>query len=324
MSLEKFWKIWDKYGLLTILIIVIVTLSCINENFRTLSNFKNFINQAAIAAISAAGMTMAIAAGGFDLSIGSIFALSGCVGALVALKYGVFASVAASLLTGIMLGLLNGTIIRKLKVPPFIATLAMMTILRGVVLIYTGSREINIIGSQALEENYKFLGGGQFLSVPMPIIIMIILYITIQFFLSKTAFGRHVCAIGSNEEAAVTSGLSVDKITIIVFGIVGLTAAISAIVRTSQLMGINGSTAGNGFELEVISVVVLGGTSLSGGKARLHGSLLGALLVAATNNALNLYNTPILYQYLVLGMILLFAVLIDGLRSRVRLKKERG
>jgi ribose transport system permease protein len=141
-------------------------------------------------------------------------------------------------------------------------------------------------------------------------------FVVFYIILQHTAFGRHVCAVGSNEEAAVYSGLNVDRIKIIVFTLVGLTAAVSAVIQTSQLMGVNGGTSGLGMELQAIAVVVLGGTSLKGGKAKLFGAMLGAILVALANNGLNLRNTPIFYQYLVLGLILLLAVSVDGLKNK--------
>jgi ribose transport system permease protein len=313
---QKFWKIWEKAGLFIIILIGIIILSLSSRNFATLSNFRNFINQAVVAAIAAAGMTLAIASGGFDLSVGSVFALSACFGARTLIYGSVFQSVIVSLGVGLGIGLLNGLIITKLKVPTFIATLAMMTIVRGAALIYTGGRDINIITEPAKEAAYKFFGGGYFLSLPVPMVIMMAIFAGFYVILNHTAFGRHVCAVGSNEQAAIYSGLNVDRIKIVVFSIVGLTASISAVIQTSQLMGVNSGTSGLGLELQVIAVVVLGGTSLKGGRGRLFGTMAGAILIALANNGLNLFNAPIFYQYLVFGMILLLAVSIDGLKNR--------
>ncbi len=316
MSQQQFWKLWEKFGLLFVIVLGTIALSFSSPNFATLSNFRNFINQAAVVAITGAGMTFAIACGGFDLSVGSVMALAACVGARTLIGGSVAASVAVSLGIGVCIGVLNGLIITKLKVPTFIATLAMMTIVRGTALIYSQGREINIITTPAKEAAYKFFGGGFVFSVPVPMLLMIIIFAVFYVILNHTAFGRHVCAAGSNEEAAVNSGLNVDVIKIIVFALVGLTAGISAVVQTSQLMGVNGGTCGLGFELQAIAVVVLGGTSLSGGRGRLFGTMAGAILVAIVNNGLNLHNTPIFYQYLVFGLILLAAVSMDGLKSK--------
>lgn len=316
MSQQQFWKLWERFGLLLVILAGIVGLSFSSPNFATLGNFRNFVNQAAVVAITGAGMTFAIAGGGFDLSVGSVLALAACVGAKTLIGGSVAGSVAASLGIGICIGLLNGLIITKLKVPTFIATLAMMAIIRGVALIYTQGREINIITDPAREAAYKFFGGGFVFSLPVPMVLMIIVYIVFYVILYHTAFGRHICAVGSNEEAATYSGLNIDRIKIMVFALVGLTAGISAVIQTSQLMGVNGGTSGLGFELQAIAVVVLGGTSLSGGRGRLFGTMAGAILVAIANNGLNLHNTPIFYQYMVFGLILLLAVSMDGLKKK--------
>ena len=316
MNQQRFWNTWERFGLLFIILIGIVGLSFLSPNFLTLNNFKNFINQAAIVAILGAGMTFAITSGGFDLSVGSTLALSACVGANTLIGYDITTSIMASVGVGIGIGLLNGLIITKFKVPTFIATLGMMAIIRGVALIYTKGRDINIITDPAKEAAYKFFGGGYLFSMPVPVLLMAITFVVFYVVLQHTAFGRHVCAVGSNEEAAVYSGLNVDRIKIIVFALVGLTAAVSAIIQTSQLMGVNSGTSGLGFELQAIAVVVLGGTSLKGGRAKLFGAMLGAILVALANNGLNLHNTPIFYQYLVLGLILLLAVSMDGLKNK--------
>ena len=316
MNQQRFWNIWERFGLLFIIFIGIIGLSFSSPNFLTLNNFKNFINQAAIVAILGAGMTFAIASGGFDLSVGSCLALAACFGAKTIIGGSVTTSVMVSLSIGLGIGILNGLIITKLKVPTFIATLAMMAIVRGVALIYTKGREINIITEPAKEAAYKFFGGGYLFSLPVPMLLMILVFIIFYIILNHTAFGRHVCAVGSNEQAAVYSGLNVDRIKIIVFALVGLTAAISAIIQTSQLMGVNSGTSGLGFELQAIAVVVLGGTSLNGGRGKLFGTMAGAILVAIANNGLNLHNTPIFYQYLVFGLILLLAVSMDGLKNK--------
>ncbi len=316
MNQQRIWQIWEKFGLLFIIGAAIIGLSVSNPNFATPGNFKNFLNQAAVVAIAAAGMTFAIAGGSFDLSVGSVLAMAACFGAKTLMTGGVAASIAVSLAVGATIGTINGLIITKLRVPAFIATLAMMTIVRGAVLIYTKGRDINIITEPAGETAYKFLGGGYLFSLPVPMLLMIMIFVIFYIILNHTPFGRHVCAAGSNEQAAVYSGLNVDRIKIIVFALVGLTAAISAIIQTSQLMGVNGGTSGLGFELQVIAVVVLGGTSLNGGRGKLLGTMAGAVLVAIANNGLNLHNTPIFYQYLVFGLILLAAVSIDGLKRK--------
>jgi ribose transport system permease protein len=193
----------------------------------------------------------------------------------------------------------------------------MMAIIRGVVLIYTGGKEITLLfDDPAKEAAYKFFGGGKIFFLPVPLLLMVSILILFFVILRFTPFGRHICAIGSNEQSAITSGLNVSRIKIAVFALVGLTAGIAAVIRTSQLSGVSAGTAGLGLELEAISVVVLGGTSLAGGRGKLFGTMLAAILVAVAYNGLNLHETQIFYQYLVLGLILILAVSLDGLRRR--------
>jgi ribose transport system permease protein len=307
-----FWKFWDRFGLATIILTGSLALAAAQPNFRTVDNLTNVINQAAIVAISGAGMTYAIAAGVFDLSVGSILAFAACIGASVVNRGGVAESVLAALAVGCGLGLANGLIVTKLRVPALIATLGTMAVIRGVVLLYTGGRDITIAAAKI--DRYSVIGGGHLLGVPAPIMLMLFTYALLYVLLRHVPFGRHVCAVGSNAQAALSSGLNVDRILIGVFVLVGATAALSGVIQTSQIKGVSGATAGLTFELQAISVVVLGGTSLKGGRGRLFGTMLGAILVAVANNALNLYNTPAYYQRLVMGMILLLAVAIDGLR----------
>lgn len=315
---DRRWKIWEQMGLPAVIIVIAVVLSFSSPYFLTLNNFKNFINQAAIVAIAAAGMTFAIACGSFDLSIGSVLALAACVTAKIVVGCNVGVAILAGLAVGAGLGLVNGLIITRIRIPAFIATLAMMTIIRGLVLLYTGGHDINVFTTPEREASFKFVGGGHLLSVPLPIAVMLLVFVLGSVLLRHTPFGRHVCAVGSNEEAAGNSGLNVALIKTGVFILVGFTAAIAAVIQTSQLMGVNGATAGLGLELQAISVVVLGGTSLSGGKARLFGTMLGAILMALINNGMNLclQTAPVYYQYLVLGLILLMAVALDEWRSR--------
>jgi ribose transport system permease protein len=306
----------ERLGLPIVILAIGLGLSVSHAHFFTLDNLTNVLNQAALVAIVGFGMTAAIAGGGFDLSVGSVLALSACVGANLVNSSTLAVSVAAALALSAGIGLINGLIITRLRVPTFIATLAMMAIVRGGVLLYTRGRDINIIVSGSKEAAYKFFGGGFFFSLPVPMLIMLAVLIGFYVLLRHTALGRHICAVGSNEEAAVTSGLRVDRIKVVVFTLVGLTAGLASVIQTSQLMGVSGGTSGLGLELEAIAVTVLGGTSLKGGRARLVGTLMGAILLALARNGLNLHGTPHYYQYLVLGVILLLAVSLDGLRSK--------
>jgi len=315
------WALWDRFGLAFIILGAALALSFANPSFRTWNNAFNFVNQATIVAITGAGMTLAIASGGFDLSVGSTLALASCVGARVLNEAGLPVSVAASLAAGTVIGAANGLIIAKLRVPPLIATLGMMAILRGIVLLFTNGRDINIVPQKM--DAYGFLGGGRLLGVPVPILLMGFVFLGLYGILWYTRFGRHLCAVGSNEDAAACSGLAVDRIRVAVFLVVGLCAAISGMVQTAQIKGVSGASAGLGFELQAISVAILGGTSLQGGRGKLWGTMMAAVLVAMANNALNLYNTPSFYQSLVMGLILLSAVSLDGLRRKSAVREGR-
>ena len=316
------WALWDRLGLALIILGAALALSLLNPMFRTWNNVFNFVNQATIVAITGAGMTLAIASGGFDLSVGSALALASCLGARVLNDVGVPASLGASLTAGALIGAANGLIITKFRVPPLIATLGMMAILRGIVLLFTNGRDINIAPERMA--TYGFLGGGRLLGVPVPILLMGAVFLGLYGILWYTRFGRHLCAVGSNEDAAACSGLAVDRIRVTVFLLVGVCAALSGIIQTAQIKGVSGASAGLGFELQAISVAVLGGTSLQGGRAKLWGTMMAAILVAMANNALNLYNTPSFYQSLVMGLILLSAVSLDGLRRKSAVREGKS
>ncbi len=313
---NNFWKVWDRFGLVIIIILFFIIMSILNSKFRTIDNIINVINQASIVAIAGAGMTFVIAAGFIDLSVGSIMALTACLGASIINYLGIGYSIPVFLLSGALLGCINGLIVTKFRVPAFIATLGMMVIIRGAVLFYTGGHDI-LINSGKIDA-FGIIGSGSFLSIPMPIILMVFTFIIFQVILSYTSFGRHVCAIGSNYESAVSSGLNVDLIAIAVFAIAGISVALSGIIQTAQIKSVSGATAGLTFELQAIAVVILGGTSLKGGKGKLLGTMAGAILIALANNVLNLYNTPSYYQRLVIGILLLLAVSVDGIRQRAQ------
>lgn len=216
-------------------------------------------------------------------------------------------AVLLGLLAGALMGLVNGVIIAKGKVAPFIATLATMTIFRGLTLVYTEGRPITGL-SDAF--SFQMIGKGYFLGVPFPVVTMLLAYLFLYFLLKKTTFGRGVYAIGGNEEAAKLSGLKVDRLKMGVYAISGLFAAVAGITLTSRLDSAQ-PTAGTSYELDAIAAVVLGGTSLSGGRGWIFGTLIGALIIGVLNNGLNLLNVSSFYQQVVKGGVILLAVLID-------------
>jgi ribose ABC transporter membrane protein len=292
------------------LVIFSIIVSLINDRFMTGSNILNILRQTSINSIIAAGMTFVIITGGIDLSVGSTLAISGAVVAtLIALGLNPFIAILGALLSGTFIGLLNGVIIAKGKLQPFIVTLATMTIFRGVTLVFTDGKPV----SAGYEKNAEFLttiGNGYILGIPIPIIIMIGVFIMGYFILTQTTLGRYVYSLGGNEEATKLSGVNTDRIKILVYGISGLLAALAGIIITARLSSAQ-PTAGSGYELDAIAAVVLGGTSLAGGVGTILGTVTGALIIGVLNNALNLMNVSSYYQLLAKGVVILIAVLID-------------
>lgn len=301
-------SVLQKIGPLIGLLLIVVIITIMSPNFLTVNNLLNVLRQVSINALIAFGMTFVILTGGIDLSVGSILALTGAVTAgLMAGGMDPVLAMFLGLLLGAVLGAINGLIIAKGKVAPFIATLATMTIYRGLTLVYTEGRPISGLGdSQA----FQLLGKGYFFGIPVPVITMAITFGVLYFILKKTTFGRRVYAVGGNEEASRLSGISVDRIKIYVYSLTGALAALAALILTSRLNSAQ-PTAGNMFELDAIAAVVLGGTSLTGGRGWIVGTLIGALIIGVLNNGLNLIGVSSFFQQVVKGAVILVAVLLD-------------
>ena len=227
-------------------------------------------------------------------------------------------AIVLGLLLGSLLGLVNGFIIAKGGIPPFIVTLGMLTAARGFTLIYTGGRPIYNLGA-----SFRFLGAGYIAGIPVPVIILGIILIVAHLIAKHTIFGREVYAVGGNPEAAVYSGINKDKRLIQVYTLMGLLSAITGIVLTSRL-GSADPTAGNGFELDAIAAVVIGGTSMFGGEGAVTGTLVGALIIGVINNGLNLLGVSSYYQQVVKGVIVVGAVLMDGYARKKNKKQAKG
>ena len=308
-GLSKAWFIEQKSLIALILLIVIV--SFLNEYFFTLNNILNILRQTSVIAILAAGMTLVILTAGIDLSVGSILALCGAFSAtMIGLEISVFIAVPVSLFAGLVLGSMTGMIIAKGKVQAFIATLVTMTLLRGVTMVYTDGRPIST-GFTEVSDVFSLFGTGYFLSIPIPVWLMAFVFLSIWYLLNHTRFGRYIYALGGNESATRLSGINVAKIKIGVYAICGLLSALAGIIITSRLSSAQ-PTAGMGYELDAIAAVVLGGTSLAGGKGRIMGTLVGALIIGVLNNALNLLDVSSYYQMIVKAVVILLAVLVDN------------
>lgn len=299
-----------KYKSLVGLVLLIAVVSILNPAFLSTKNILNILRQTSVNAIIAAGMTFVILTGGIDLSVGSILAISGavCASILVSGQNMVFAVLIAILIGG-AIGCINGFVIAKGKLQPFIATLATMTVLRGLTMVFTDGKPITL-GSGDLAVSFGKIGGGLIFGVPTPVVIMIVVFAVAAYILSNTKMGRYTYALGSNEEATKLSGLNTDKIKIWVYTISGILASIAGIILTSRLYSAQ-PTAGTGYELDAIAAVVLGGTSLTGGKGKISGTIIGALIIGVLSNALNILDVSSYYQMMVKGIVILIAVLLD-------------
>lgn len=297
-----------KLGPLLGLFLIVIVITILNPSFMTTDNILNILRQVSISALIAFGMTFVILTGGIDLSVGSTLALTGAVAAtMLASGIDPVLTILAALLLGAILGAVNGVIIAKGKVAPFIATLATMTIYRGLTLVYTDGRPVSDLGN---EITFQMLGKGYFFGIPVPVCTMILAFIALYVIMHKTTFGRRVYAVGGNEAASKLSGINVDRVKIAVYSLTGILAALSALILTSRLNSAQ-PTAGTSYELDAIAAVVLGGTSLTGGKGWIFGTLVGALIIGVLNNGLNLIGVSSFFQQVVKGIVILIAVLID-------------
>ncbi|MFB9135808.1 ribose ABC transporter permease [Vibrio sp. AK197] len=306
---SKAWLIEQKS--LIALIFLIVVVSFLNANFFTVDNLLNILRQTSINAIIAVGMTLVILTAGIDLSVGSVLALCGALAAsMIGLEMSVFIAVPLTLLAGAALGALSGTIIAKGKVQAFIATLVTMTLLRGVTMVYTDGRPIST-GFTDTADAFAWFGTGYALGIPVPVWLMVVVFGAAWYLLNQTRFGRYIYALGGNESATRLSGINVDRIKIGVYAICGMLSALAGIIVTSRLSSAQ-PTAGMGYELDAIAAVVLGGTSLMGGKGRIMGTLIGALIIGFLNNALNLLDVSSYYQMIAKAAVILLAVMVDN------------
>lgn len=304
----NFLEILNKFKTGIGLLFLIIAFTFLSEYFLTVLNLLNVVRQVSIIAIVAFGMTIVILTGGIDLSVGSILAFSGVLsaGMMINSTLNVFLAIFIGLVAGTLLGLFNGLAVAKAKLPAFIVTLAMMTIARGFTMIYTDGRPIS-----GFNQGYRFFGAGYIKGIPVPVVIMLLLLLILYIVINKTPFGRYIYAIGGNEKATKLSGINIDRVKIIVYGLNGLMAAVSGIILTSRLNSAQ-PTAGEGYELDAIAAVVLGGTSLSGGNGSIIGTIIGALIIGILNNGLNLLNVSSYYQLVIKGAVILFAVFLDS------------
>lgn len=304
------------------LLLMCLIMSFLSENFATSDNFFNVLRQTSVNLCISVGMTLVILTGGIDLSVGSVLALSGAVAAGMAQKgfalesmdvyvgFTFWGCCLAALLVGGGLGAFNGLMVTRFKVPPFVATLGVMTIARGLTMLYTGGFPITDLGG-----GFEFVGTGWFLAVPMPVWVAFVVILVFAFFMKKTRTGRYIYAIGGNEKATMLSGIRVDRVKLLVYTLAGLLSAVAGILVTARLDSAQ-PNAGTGYELDAIAAVVIGGASLSGGKGSILGTVVGALIIGVLNNGLVLLDVSPFWQQVIKGFVILLAVIMDRYSSK--------
>lgn len=303
---NNFKSIIMKYKALLGFLVLCVVMAILSPRFLSVANIKNVLTQVSVNAIIAIGMTFVILTGGIDLSVGSTLAISGAVAAtLIKGNCNIFVAIIAALIVGAIVGLFNGIFIAKGRIQAFIATLATMTVFRGVTQVYTNGTPVSKLG-----ESFASIGNKELLGVPFPVVITIVVFFIAFYVLNQTRVGRYIYALGGNEDSARLSGINTTKMKMLVYIISGVTAAISGVVVTSRI-GSASAIAGTGYELDAIAAVVLGGTSLVGGEGSIAGTIIGALIIGVLNNGLNLLNVSPYYQLIVKGLVILLAVMLD-------------
>ncbi|MDV7143394.1 ribose ABC transporter permease [Tropicimonas sp. TH_r6] len=293
------------------LILLMTAVSLYSPNFLTVDNLLNILRQTSINAIIAMGMTFVILTAGIDLSVGSILAFAGAVCAsMIAADTPLIVALLTTLVIGAALGAASGTIVAYFGVQAFIATLVGMTMIRGLVLVYTDGRPIST-GDFDVANSFYEIGGGYVAEIPIPVIIAAVAFLICWYVLNHTQFGRYVYAIGGNEQVARLAGVNVARVKLIVYATSGALSALAGIILTARLESAQ-PTAGMAYELDAIAAVVLGGTSLAGGRGRITGTLIGALIIGVLNNALNIMDVSSYYQQIAKGAVILLAVVADG------------
>lgn len=316
---ESLWRengiikiVRSNLGILIGLLIMCIGLTFISDSFATSTNIFNVLRQISVNVFLACGMTMVILIGGIDLSVGSVIAISGCLCAGLITNNGIPSGLAIilAIIIGTLVGAVNELIIANTKIPPFIVTLAMMNIGRGFARIYTNATTILVN-----DELFIWIGSGKiFGEIPVQLLFMVVVVIITGLILNKTKFGRNIYAVGDNQQAAVYSGINSKKVIFLVFTLSGLFAACAGILSAARTFS-GQFNVGDGAEMDAISAVVLGGTSMTGGVGRISGTLIGCLVIGILNNGMNLMGIDSSWQYVVKGIVVLLAVYIDYIKK---------
>jgi ribose transport system permease protein len=311
----------NRFQSMLVLILMIVAMSLLSDRFLTVANGWNIMRQISVNVCLSVGMTMVIVSGGIDLSVGSVLAFSGAVTAGliknpipipwlgVEIQFTPWGGIAAGVGLGICLGWCNGKMITRLKIPPFVATLGMLSIARGMTMLWTKGFPITGLG-----DDFAMLGTRSWLGIPTPVWIAGTIVAVFVLVTKKTRFGRYIYAIGGNETTAAYSGVNVNRIKVIVYTLAGALSAVAGMIMTSRLDSAQ-PNAGTGYELDSIAAVVIGGTSLSGGRGTIVGTVIGCMIIGILNSGLVLLDVSPFWQQVVKGAVILLAVAIDRMRE---------
>jgi len=313
-AMQKIKKIFEikEIGVFLILIVLMVFLSIATDTFFTASNIFDVLLNSSFIAIMACGMTMVIITSGIDLSVGSVMGFVGMFMAIMMVDYSLppIIAILLGLAMGTLFGFINGLLVTRAKLPPFITTLGMMSVGRGLAYVMSGGWPVS-----GFPDSFMVSGQGHFLGIPLPVIYLLIVAIIAHVFLKYTVLGKHIYAVGGNEKAAKLVGIKAEKVILITYVINGFLAAVSGFLMTSWL-GMAQPNAGQGYELDVIAATVIGGTSLSGGDGSILGAVLGAWIMATLRNGMILLRVSSFWQEIVIGVVIVVAVALDKMRSR--------
>ena len=302
---------------LMVLLVTSIVISILEPRFLTTGNLMTILRQTSINAVIATGMTFVILVGGIDLSVGSVLGFTGAIAAtMISGGTNIVVVILTVLILGTFIGFINGSLITVGRLQPFIATLGTVTLLRGLLLVFSQGKPIGT-GSTSGSEIFNGIGRGFFGPIPIPVYLMLAIFIIAYYMLNHTRMGRYIYSTGSNEEATMYSGIKTNRVKLFVYAASGMMASIAGVLITARL-GSAQPTAGAGYELDAIAAVVLGGTSMAGGIGTITGTAIGALIIGVLNNALNIMQVSSYYQDVAKGIVILIAVLMDRKKKASR------
>lgn len=310
MTRHSLVNVLQSYAVLIMIAVLMLAMTLLSDSFLTVQNLLNILNQNAPLAILASAMTLVIIAGGFDLSVGAIFAMGAVASAWIALNFNPYVGLLLSPFIGLALGFINGLVITALKVHSFLATIATSLIFKGIAIVLSDGRLIPV-----RMEEFIWLGRGKLGGVFIAIWVMLAFALILSFVLTRTSLGRQILAVGGNQEAAILAGIRVNRIKILTFALAGFAAGLAAAIATSRV-SMGQAAAGAGYELDAIAAVILGGTSIYGGVGAVWRSIAGVLLLALINNGFNILNADPFYRDLTTGLIILAAIGISASGKR--------